>query len=82
MRRIKLVLVVVAVMAMMAASALPATAEPHSEGGPIGPICQWFYTNGDGGYIRPGGVGDWYYENWCGWHQWCQSPVYGWYVLR
>lgn len=68
MRRIKLVVAVVAVMVMLVSSAVPATAAEY-EGGPVGPICQCFYTNGDLGYYpnsdsAEGG----YYENVWGWH--------------
>lgn len=79
MKRIKLVLAVAAVMAMLAtSSALPATAQVHT--GQVGPICQWFQTDGEVGYYPNGGNG--YYDEVYGYHQWCQSPVYGWYVLR
>lgn len=79
MRRIKSVVAVAAVMAMLlAASALPAVAQSSS-----GPICQLFLTEGELGYYpntNPGGPG--YYEEVYGWHMWCQSPVWGWYVQR
>lgn len=77
MKRIRLVVAVVAVMAMMVASALPASAQS------VGPICQLFLTEGEVGYFpnsNSGGPG--YYDNVYGWHMWCQSPVYGWYVQR
>jgi hypothetical protein len=45
MKRIKSVLAVAAVMAMMVASALPAAAQSSN-----GPICQLFLTEGDLGY--------------------------------
>jgi hypothetical protein len=75
MRRTKLVLMAAAVIAMTAISALPATAQSS------GPICQLFLTNGELGYFpnsNSGGPG--YYDNVYGWHMWCRSPVYGWYV--
>ena len=79
MRRIRLVLAVAAVMAMMAASALPATAQS------VGPICQLFLTNGElGYYLHSADGGPGYYDNVYGWHMWCQSPASpdGWYVQR
>ncbi len=78
MKRIKSVLAVAAVMAMMVASALPAAAQSSN-----GPICQLFLTEGELGYYpntRSGGPG--YYAPVYGWHMWCQSPVWGWYVQR
>jgi hypothetical protein len=79
MRRIRLVLAVAAVMAMMAASALPATAQS------AGPICQLFLSNGElGYYLHSADGGPGYYDNVYGWHMWCQSPASpdGWYVQR
>ncbi|MBA3475018.1 MAG: hypothetical protein H0T57_17655 [Rubrobacter sp.] len=73
-RRMKLVVAVATVMALMAVGALPAAAQSS------GPICQLFLTNGELGYFPNGGDG--YYDNVYGWHMWCQSPVWGWYVQR
>jgi hypothetical protein len=65
---------VAAVVAIMAVSALAASAQSS------GPICQLFLTDGELGYFPNGGNA--YYDNVCGWHMWCQSPVWGWYVQR
>ena len=72
-KRMKLV-VAVTMMAMMAVSALLASAQSS------GPICQLFLTDGELGYFPNGGNG--YYDNVYGWHMWCQSHVWGWYVQR
>jgi hypothetical protein len=74
MRRIKLVVAVAALMAVMAVGALPASAQSS------GPIYQLFLTDGEHGYFPNGEDG--YYDNVYGWHMWCQSPVWGWYVQR
>ena len=85
MRRIRFftaaVLVVVALVATSAVSALAA----QYEGGPIGPICQLFLTNGElGYYLHSDDGGPGYYDNVYGWHMWCQSPASPdwWYVQR
>lgn len=76
MKRVFLVLVIALIVAtMIVVSALPALAQSST------PICAWYYTNGDGAYLRSEGV-NLYYDYWYGWHLWCQSPVYGWYVLQ
>ncbi len=62
----------------VAVDALPAIAQGRAA--QTEPICQWFYSDGEVGYFPNGGDG--YYDEVYGWHQWCQSPVYGWYVLR
>ena len=77
MKRIFSVLTVVAVIAALLASVLPASAQS------VGPICQLFLTNGEPGYYlhsADGGPG--YYDEVYGWHMWCQSPASpdGWYV--
>jgi hypothetical protein len=54
-RRMKLVVAVVTVMAMMAVGALPASAQSS------GSICQLFLTDGALGYFPNGGDG--YYDN-------------------
>lgn len=72
MRRIKLVVVVVAIMAMMVNSALPASAQSS------GLICHLFLADGERGYFPNGGDG--YYDGVHGWHMWRQYPGWGWYV--
>ena len=69
-KRMKLV----AAMMMMAVSVLPESAQSS------GPICQLFFVDGEFGYFPNGGDG--YYDNVYGWHMWCQSPVWGWYMQR
>jgi hypothetical protein len=75
MKRIKSILTVTVVVAtMMVSSAVPAIAQDSF------PPCGWYYTQGESGPYRSHGV-VLYYENWYGWHQWCESPVRGWYVI-
>lgn len=79
MKRIKSVLAVAAVMVMMVVSALPAAAAQSSNG----PICQSFLTEGELGYYpNTSSRGPGYYAPVYGWHMWCQSSVWGWYVQR
>jgi hypothetical protein len=72
MKRIRLVLVVAA---MVATTASPAAAQ-----NPF-PFCGWVETNGEGVDYRSKGVAL-YYDYWDGSHKWCESPVQGWYVIE
>jgi hypothetical protein len=70
MRGIKLMLTLAAMVAVMAASALPETAQIMSLN------CQLFLAEEEIGYFpnsNAGGPG--YYDEVYGWHMWCQSPI-------
>jgi hypothetical protein len=83
MRRLKILVAgLMTVAALVATSAVPALALQY-EGGPVGPICQLFLTNGEQGYyLHSADGGSGYYAPVYGWHMWCQSPDSpdGWYV--
>jgi hypothetical protein len=70
MRRIFLVL---AVIALLTVSALPAMADQGSNN-------DWWGHNNNNSWGNNNTFCNWY-PSWWGWHRWCYSPWWGWWQV-
>jgi hypothetical protein len=86
MRRISVVLAVLALLVVMLGSAVPAMAD-QGNGNDWGNQGNDWGNQGSNDWGNQGSnyggnqSCDWYWSYWYGWTQWCWSPWWGWYQI-